>query len=76
MTRSIFDPEGRETEHSGSNFNGPDADNISHIPADVVDGQVSEQEQRDAELSQGANAAKLSPEERIALIPQEPVRED
>ena len=38
MTRSIFDPGGGETEQSGSPFLGPHADNISHMPPDVVDG--------------------------------------
>ena len=38
MTRSIFDPTGSDTEHSGSRNLGPDASNISHMPPDVVDG--------------------------------------
>jgi hypothetical protein len=32
MTRSIFDPTGSETEHSGSRNLGPDAREISHMP--------------------------------------------
>ena len=44
MTRSIFDPTGGETEHSGSRNLGPRADNISHMPPDVVDGEVSAEE--------------------------------
>ena len=40
MTRSIFDPGGGETEHSGSTFLGPDAQNISHLPPEVSDGGV------------------------------------
>jgi hypothetical protein len=32
MTRSIFDPTGQETEHSGSQNLGPDASEISHMP--------------------------------------------
>src|SRR4051794_15243383 len=40
MTRSIFDPGGGETEQSGSTFLGPHADNISHVPPDVVDGEA------------------------------------
>jgi hypothetical protein len=76
MTRSIFDPEGRETERSGSTFNGPDAQNISHVPTDVTDGEVSEQEQREAESVERADAAKLSPAERIAAIPRDPTSED
>jgi hypothetical protein len=40
MTRSIFDPTGGETERSGSTHLGPAADNISHMPPDLVDGKV------------------------------------
>jgi hypothetical protein len=40
MTRSIFDPGGGETEHSGSTFLGPDGQNASHLPPDVADGEV------------------------------------
>jgi hypothetical protein len=47
MTRSIFDPTGPDTEHSGNRNLGPDAANGSHMPPDVTDGQVSEQEVRD-----------------------------
>jgi hypothetical protein len=43
MTRSIFDPDGGETERSGSRNLGPDAANISHVPPDVVDGNVQEE---------------------------------
>ena len=38
MTRSIFDPTGGETERSGSTHLGPAADDISHMPPDVTDG--------------------------------------
>ena len=44
---SIFDPEGWATEHSGSRYTGPDADNNSHMPPDLVDGEVSEEEAED-----------------------------
>ena len=47
MTRSIFDPRGGDTERSGSTFRGPDAENISHIPPDVVDGEVTEEEEKE-----------------------------
>jgi hypothetical protein len=40
MTRSIFDPGGGETEHSGSTFLGPDGRNASRLPPDVADGEV------------------------------------
>jgi hypothetical protein len=51
MTRSIFDPDGGETEHSGSTFTGPDGQSASHLPPEVVDGRA------DA----AANAAADSP---------------
>ena len=43
MTRSIFDPDGGETERSGNRNLGPDARNISHMPPDVVDGQADDE---------------------------------
>jgi hypothetical protein len=46
---SIFDPEGGQTEHSGNRYMGPRADQDSHIPPDVVDGEVSEEEAADLE---------------------------
>ena len=49
MTRSIFDPEGGETEHSGNRYMGPEADNDSHMPPDVVDGKVSDEEAAEQE---------------------------
>jgi hypothetical protein len=64
MTReSIFNPDGPETEHSGSTFLGPRADNISHLPPDLVDGEVSPEEA--AELERLANAADKPPEQRL-----------
>ena len=69
MTRSIFDPNGRETERSGSTFSGPEGQSRSQLPPDVADGEVSAEEQRDAQAVEDADAAKLSPEERIAAIP-------
>ncbi len=59
MTRSLFDPTGDETERSGSTFTGPDAANISHVPANLTDGEVREQEVADAE---GRAAADLDGE--------------
>ena len=44
---SIFDPEGHQTEHSGSRYMGPRADNLSHLPPDISDGEVSEEESAD-----------------------------
>jgi hypothetical protein len=46
---SIFDPEGNQTEHSGSRYMGPRADNISHLPPDISDGKVSAEEAADLE---------------------------
>ena len=46
---SIFDPEGGQTEHSGNTFMGPRADQDSHMPPDVVDGRVGEEEAGDLE---------------------------
>jgi hypothetical protein len=47
MTRSIFDPTGGETEHSGSRNLGPDASEISHMPPNIVDGVVDCDEEKD-----------------------------
>jgi hypothetical protein len=69
MTRSIFDPGGGETERSGSTFRSEEAGNRSHVPPDVVDGDVSRQEEADAGAVADADAKHLSPEERIAAIP-------
>jgi hypothetical protein len=44
---SIFDPEGWSTEQSGDRFTGSRADSNSHMPPDVVDGEVSEEEAAD-----------------------------
>ena len=51
MTRSIFDPTGDETEHSGNRFTLPDAAEISQMPPDVTDGKVDpdEEEERSQE---------------------------
>ena len=42
MTRSIFDPTGRNTEHSGSTHTGPQASDLSHLPPDAVDGEAGD----------------------------------
>ncbi len=60
MTRSIFDPGGGETERSGSAFTPADADQISHMPPDVTDGDVEEEEDEAGATAQeqpGFNAA-------------------
>jgi hypothetical protein len=64
MTRSIFDPTGPDTERSGSRNLGPDAANISHMPPDVVDGKVSDEEVRDVEgAAISAQEAMFGPDE-------------
>jgi hypothetical protein len=75
MTRSIFDPGGRETERSGSTFRSQEADNRSHLPPSVSDGEVSPEEQAEADAVADADAAGLTPEERIAAIPEVDARD-
>jgi hypothetical protein len=60
---SIFDPDGFDTEQSGSTFLGPRADNISHLPPDLADGEVSPEEA--AELEKLANATDRPPDRRL-----------
>lgn len=50
MTQSIFDPSSPQVEHSGSRNLGPLADNDSHMPPDVVDGVVSDEEAEEQEI--------------------------
>ena len=52
---SIFDPEGDQTEHSGNRYMGPRADQDSHMPPSVTDGEVSEEEAADLEKLAEAN---------------------
>ncbi len=58
MTRSIFDPEGGETEHSGSRNMGPSAGNNSSMPRDIVDGKVGEDEEGLGDIPTNEEAAK------------------
>jgi hypothetical protein len=51
MTRSIFDPTGGETERSGSTHLGAAADAISHIPPDLIDGKVENDDVESLEAS-------------------------
>jgi hypothetical protein len=60
MTRSIFDPEGGQTERSGSRNLGPDAANISHVPPEVTDGE--------ADATDGSDNAHL---ERLAKLAED-----
>ena len=63
MTRSVFDPTGPDTEQSGSRNLGPAASNISHMPADVTDGRVDEEQEpspdadADTEPDEGTSGA-------------------
>ncbi len=76
MTRSIFDPGGRETERSGSTFRSEEAHNRSHLPPDVTDGDVSPEQAAEARAVADADAKGLTPAERIAAIPPDaPVNE-
>lgn len=44
MTRSMFDPTaGPDKIDEGGRYTGPSAENISHMPPDVVDGVVDEE---------------------------------
>lgn len=58
MSRSIFDPTGPNTEHSGNQNMGPRADDISHLPADIIDGAVSDEEvaEQDTVSAQAQNS--------------------
>ena len=58
MTRSIFDPTGGETERSGSMHSGPPADNSSHMPPDLIDGKVENDEVESMEAARGADEAQ------------------
>lgn len=59
MTRSIFDPTGGETEHSGSRNMGPAAGNISHLPPNVIDGEPSAEELTDVENAQNTQSTPI-----------------
>ena len=69
MTRSIFDPTGGETERSGSTFGGEAPDNRSKMPPDAVDGEVASVEAIEAQAVADADAAGLTPAERVEAIP-------
>jgi hypothetical protein len=60
---SIFDPGSDQTEHSGSTFTPQDADQISQMPPDITDGEVSEEEAADLEqLAQVPDPGLPAPE--------------
>jgi hypothetical protein len=68
MTRSIFDPTGPDAEHGGTRNLGAEADNISHVPSDVIDGKVEQsdapEEEQDTATRQIAKAASDVAKER------------
>jgi hypothetical protein len=66
MTRSIFDPGGGDTERSGSTFGTEAAENRSHVPPEMVDGEVSDQERADGESAEEGTTHALAPEQRLA----------
>ena len=55
MTRSIFDPGGGETEHSGSTFLGAEAANDWQVPLDVPEADAGD---AGAEAGSGGAAAE------------------
>ena len=71
MTRSIFDPTGGETEHSGSRNLGPDASEISQMPPDIVDGVVDPDEAR-ATVDMEPTPCRTPSEGDAVDAPQEP----
>lgn len=62
MTRSIFDPNGRETERSGSTFGPEDAGNRSKLPPDVIDGKVETAAADASDVQAIADAQKSDPD--------------
>jgi hypothetical protein len=69
MTRSIFDPNSGETERSGSRFTPPDANQISQMPPDVVDGEVEPEEAAEHGEQQGEEDATAAEDQDVE--PQE-----
>ena len=63
MTRSIFDPTGGESERSGSTHLGPAADNISHMPPDVIDGKAEPDTVESFDVSTGTGVPPEPPAE-------------
>lgn len=65
MTRSIFDPGGGETEHSGQAFTPPKADQTSQMPPDLVNGEVGEEEAADLEKLANRDDASERPDQAL-----------
>ena len=64
MTRSIFDPDGGQTERSGSRNLGPDAANISHVPPEVTDGDAEADAAGESDNPDLERLAKLAEDQR------------
>jgi hypothetical protein len=71
MTRSIFDPTGNETEHSGSRNLGPKASDISQMPPDLIDGKVDCEDENETVDLGPLEPARVSPASSEADVPQE-----
>ncbi|MGH2821403.1 MAG: hypothetical protein ACRDJ5_12195 [Actinomycetota bacterium] len=72
MTRSIFDPDNADVLQKGSRF-VPRAPEQTHMPPDVTDGEVSEQEVREIE---GSDPRKTDPDTSAELEQLHGVVED
>jgi len=72
MTQSLFDPNGPQAEHSGSRNLGPEAQDISHMPADVTDGRVDPETPETAVDSSAATDAIASAELQVQQHRQAP----
>jgi len=73
MTRSIFDPTGNETEHSGSQNLGPDASEISHMPPGLAEREEdADGDDETIDMSLNETAAIKSLDSIEADAPQEP----
>lgn len=65
MSRSIFNPGGEETEHSGQRFTPQKASQTSQMPPDLVDGEVSKEEAQDLEKLAHRNEIGETPEQAL-----------
>jgi len=71
MTRSIFDPTGTDTEHSGSQNLGPDASEISHMPPGAIDGVVDQDEEDETAVADAPQESDLIDDPSALLEGQE-----
>lgn len=70
MSRSIFNPGGEETEHTGQRFTPPKASQTSQMPPDLVDGEVSKEEAADLEKIAHRNEVGETPEQALEEMTQ------